>query len=113
MENGRVVELLLDEFDLTGALPAEVGRLSALRQLRLGGNQLTSLPAEIGQLTSLSYLNLSFNELTSLPAEIGQLTSLTGLGLECYRLTSVPAAFRELEAAGCRMFVGAGVTFDE
>ena len=26
MENGRVVKLVLDEFDLTGAVPAEVGR---------------------------------------------------------------------------------------
>ena len=35
MENGRVVELELEEFGLTGALPAEVGRLSALRELEL------------------------------------------------------------------------------
>ena len=53
MENGRVVELLLEEFGLTGAVPAEIGRLSALRKLDLSGNQLTSVPAEIGQLTSL------------------------------------------------------------
>ena len=31
MENGRVVELDLEEFGLTGAVPAEIGRLSALR----------------------------------------------------------------------------------
>ena len=31
MENGRVVELELEEFGLTGAVPAEIGRLSALR----------------------------------------------------------------------------------
>ena len=31
MENGRVVELVLEEFGLTGAVPAEIGRLSALR----------------------------------------------------------------------------------
>ena len=35
IENGRLVKLLLDEFDLTGAVPAEIGRLSALRQLNL------------------------------------------------------------------------------
>ena len=33
MENGRVVKLELEEFGLTGAVPAEVGRLSALRVL--------------------------------------------------------------------------------
>ena len=53
MENGRVVKLELGEFGLTGAVPAEIGRLSALRELNLGDNQLTSMPAEIGQLTSL------------------------------------------------------------
>ena len=26
MENGRVVELVLEEFGLTGAVPAEIGR---------------------------------------------------------------------------------------
>ena len=36
MENSRVVELVLEEFGLTGAVPAEVGRLSALESLRLG-----------------------------------------------------------------------------
>ena len=76
MENGRVVKLELEEFGLTGAVPAEIGRLSALRELNLSDNQLTSLPAEIGQLTSLEELNLSGNQLTSVPAEIGQLTSL-------------------------------------
>ena len=30
IENGRVVELYLEEFGLTGAVPAEIGRLSAL-----------------------------------------------------------------------------------
>ena len=53
MDRGRVVELRLAASGLTGAVPAEIGRLSALRQLNLAGNQLTSLPAEIGQLTSL------------------------------------------------------------
>ena len=40
-------------------MPAEIGRLSALRELNLGGNQLTSVPAEIGQLTSLRELCLT------------------------------------------------------
>ena len=31
IENGRVVKLVLEEFGLTGAVPAEIGRLSALR----------------------------------------------------------------------------------
>ena len=73
MENGRVVKLSLEAFGLTGAVPAEIGRLSALRQLNLGLNQLTSVPAEIGQLAALEQLYLSENQVTSLPAEMGQL----------------------------------------
>ena len=59
MENGRVVKLELEEFGLTGAVPAEIGQLTSLRVLGLSGNQLTSLPAEIGQLTSLRELYLT------------------------------------------------------
>ena len=136
MENGRVVKLSLDDFGLTGAVPAEVCRLSALRELHLSHNQLTSLPAEIGQLTALTKLDLGYNQLTSLPAEVGQLTSLTvleldgnqltsvsveigqlialeGLHLNRNRLTSLPAAIRELIAAGCDVYLDPGVTFDE
>ena len=81
MENGQVVVLMFYDVGLTGAIPAEVGRLTALRELILDDNQLTSVPAEIGQLTSLEKLTLRDNQLTSVPAEIGQLTSLTELSL--------------------------------
>ena len=135
MENGRVVKLKLMLKCLTGAVPAEIGQLAALKELVLGnkltslpaelwqltsltvlslhGNQLTSLPAEIGQLASLEQLVLSENQLTSVPAEIGQLTSLRRLYLDANQLTSLPAAIRELRAAGCEVYVDDGVTFDE
>ena len=96
MESGRVVKLVLQEFGLTGAVPAEIGRLSALRTLDLDYSSLTSLPAEIGQLTSLKVLNLRGNLLTSLPAEIGQITSLRTLDLTDNQLTSVPAEIGQL-----------------
>ena len=96
IENGRVVTLFLGAVGLTGAVPAEIGRLGALKGLYLRGNKLTSLPAEIGQLTALEWLNLRYNQLTSLPAEIGQLTSLTKLFLYNNKLTSLPAEIRQL-----------------
>ena len=96
MRSDRVVKLVLDGLSLTGAVPGEVGRLSALNELNLNHNQLTSLPAEIGQLTSLEMLCLDGNQLTSLPAEIGQLTSLEWLGLGRNQLTSVPAEIGQL-----------------
>ena len=96
MENGRVVMLEFYALGLTGAVPAEIGRLSALIMLSLGGNKLTSLPAEIGQLASLKELDLWFNQLTSVPAEIGQLTSLKELDLNRNELTSLPAEIGQL-----------------
>ena len=96
MRNGRVVKLVLDGLSLTGAVPGEVGRLTALEELHLGGNQLTSVPAEIGQLTSLERLSLHGNRLMSVPAEIGQLTSLESLDLGGNQLTSVPAEIGQL-----------------
>ena len=121
MENGRVVKLELTEAGLTGAVPAEIGRLTslvsldlwynqleslpdvigqltALKELYLEGNKLTTLPTEIGQLTSLEWLHLDGNQLTSVPAEIGQLTSLRKLYLDGNQLTSLPARIRELRA---------------
>ena len=136
MENGQVVQLVLEDFDLTGAVPAEIGRLSALTELHLGDNQLTSVPAEIGQLAVLEVLDLGGNQLTSVPAEIGQLTALRELYLYGNKLTSVPAeigqlaaleelslegnqlasvsaAIRELRAAGCHVETDDDVTVDE
>jgi leucine-rich repeat protein SHOC2 len=100
IEHGRVVELLLGDFGLTGAVPAEIGRLSALKMLWLVNNQLTSLPAEIGQLTSLDGLYLDGNQLSSLPSEIGQLTSLEELYLDGNQLTSLPAEIWQLTSLG-------------
>ena len=94
MDRGRVVTLVLQGFGLTGA--AEIGRLSALRQLILYDTQLTSVSAEIGQLTSLKWLDLGSNQLTSLPAEIGQLTALRELDLYNNQLTNLPAEIGQL-----------------
>ena len=96
MENGRVVKLWLEGFGVTGAVPAEIRRLSALEVLGLGNNQLTTVPAEIGQLASLEELRLYNNQLTTVPAEIGQLTALKRLWLSANRLTSLPAEIGQL-----------------
>ena len=96
MENGRVVKLELEGFGLTGAVPAEIGRLSALRLLSLADNELTSVPAEIGLLASLECLDLGLNQLTRVPAEIGQLASLEVLWLYNNKLTSLPTEIGQL-----------------
>jgi len=62
-------------------LPPEIGQLTALTELYLNGNQLSSLPPEIGQLTALTELYLNDNQLSSLPPELQRLTRLERLFL--------------------------------
>ena len=91
MVDGRVVWLDLSGVSLSQVVPACIGRLTALQELDLSRNQLTSVPAEIWQLTSLRELNLYGNRLRSVPA----------------------AAIRKLRAAGCVVWLDDGVTFAE
>jgi hypothetical protein len=79
-------------------LPAELGQLSALQRLGLGGDWLSTLPAELGQLTALQGLRLSYNQLSALPAEIGQLTALKKLYLDNNQLSALPAEIGQLTA---------------
>ena len=101
MENGRVVQLELEDFGLTvpAEMPRGVDRVSSRRWRSCGStamNELTIVPAQIGQLTSLTELNLGSNQLTSVPAEIGQLTSLRKLFLYGNQLTIGPAEIGQL-----------------
>ena len=77
-------------------LPADVGQLTSLLELRLEDNQLTSLPEEIGHLTNLTKLHLGQNEMTALPGEIRRLTKLTELTLHANQLTALPAEIGQL-----------------
>ena len=59
--SGRVTALDLDENELTGGIPTELGRLSNLQSLSLNDNSGLSgpLPGSFTGLTSLTYLDLS------------------------------------------------------
>ena len=76
-----IEKLNLSHNALTGALPAEIRRLSNLRTLDASYNRMTGVPAEIGQLSDLEILDLSYNQLTGLPQELGNLQHLRVLNL--------------------------------
>lgn len=79
----NLTDLWLQENDLTGAIPPQLGTLSNLRVLYLQGNALTGpIPSELSKLTNLGELNLNSNQLTgSIPSSLAQLTALQALSL--------------------------------
>ena len=96
-EDGRITRL--EQNDLTGEIPPELGQLSHLQVLRLQvawGEHLTALPPELGQLQNLTHLNLSNNGLTVLPPELGQLQNLTYLNLSRNPVTELPPEVGQL-----------------
>lgn len=88
-EFGVVIELTLDDNNLSGMIPPEIGQLSHLQILRLDRNDLFgSIPAELGQFRKMWFLSISGNQLSgNIPPELGRLTSLSGLYLSLNRLT--------------------------
>ena len=96
---GRVFRLIMESNNLIASLPAELGSLTALSDIRLNSNSLTgSIPAELGDLNALTILNLFDNSLTgAVPEELGSLSAIRVLWLHENDLTgSVPAALGNL-----------------
>lgn len=95
LEDVEGVHILdLPERGLNGTIPAGLGSLSQVTQVKLDGNQLTgAIPRELGGLNSLTTLNLNDNQLSgSLPAELGNLSSLQNFRAVNNDLTgSIPA----------------------
>lgn len=88
-EDGKVKDLCMPENNLSGTIPASLGKLTELEQLNLSRMNITgSIPSTIGNLKKLGYLNLSFNKLTGpIPAEICNLKDLGALYLDYNQLT--------------------------
>ena len=97
--NGRVTNLDLNDNQLSGTIPTQLGNLANLEELLLTRNQLTgTIPAELGSLANLEWLRLNNNQLTGeIPAELGRLTNLTVLHLSGNQLTGcVPASLQDV-----------------
>lgn len=87
--NNTVTGISLNNNNLSGALPAELGNLSNLLDLHLMSNHLTGdIPAELGNLGKLRFLRLSRNRITGrIPPQLGNLSKLELLFLGFNRLT--------------------------
>ena len=98
---GQVLILNLNNNNLGGSIPMDVGQLLELEELNLGSNQISGeIPATIGKLEYLGKLNLSDNQLSGeIPAELGNLANLRGLFLQDNESLSgpLPDSFTNLE----------------
>ena len=74
----HVYSIILNDNQLIGSIPVELGNLSQLYSLYLGNNQLSgSIPPELGNLGNMVWFYLNSNQLTgSIPPELGNLSSL-------------------------------------
>jgi len=79
----QVTILWLNNNNLVGAIPTEIGNLTNLTTLNLGSNALSGpIPSSIGLLTNLANLYLGSNALSGpIPSSIDGLTNLTYLAL--------------------------------
>ena len=82
-ENGRVVDLFLNNNNVGGTIPPEIGNLANIKRIILGTNTINgTIPVEFGNLSDLEFLNLNTNNLTGqIPVEFENLSSLNRLYL--------------------------------
>ena len=83
IRSDRVFGIDLREGELSGRLPAELGKLTNLSHLWLPYNELSGpIPPELGNLSKLSSLWITSNNLSGpLPHELGKLTDLRYLSI--------------------------------
>lgn len=86
---GHVHQIFLEDNQLVGPIPPELGDLTELTWLQLNSNQLNGpIPPELGKLTQVTWLRLEFNELTgSIPPELANMAELDSLYLADNQLT--------------------------
>ena len=98
--DGRVEELMLDDNQLSGTIPPELGELDSLRGVFFDNNQLSgSIPPELSRPNYLVYVELAGNQLTgTIPPELGDATFLRVLDLRHNELTgAIPPELEKLE----------------
>lgn len=85
----RVIKIDLENNNMLGNIPSDIGELTALTHIYFIDNQLSGvIPSALGDLSQLQLLHLNGNNLTdSIPSELGNLNLLKGLQLGNNQLT--------------------------
>ena len=91
VDGDRVVNLSLQNNNLTGFVTDSVSGLTSLVNLNLSNNQLTrDIPDGLGSMQNLRFVDLSNNQLNGfIPDSLGSLAGLTSLNVSSNRLTGV------------------------
>ena len=91
--DGSVIGLNLDDNQLSGPIPPELGKLALLKTLFLDDNQLSGqIPPQLGKLAILTTLFLEESQLSGpIPPELGKLENLRELYLSGNQLTGCVA----------------------
>lgn len=96
---GRLISIYLNDNNLNGEIPAELGQLDHLEGLYLARNDLSGrIPQELGALQNLKALMLFDNDLTgSIPHQLGDLGNLEEMRLGDNRLSgNIPESLGRL-----------------
>ncbi|KAK3412398.1 probable LRR receptor-like serine/threonine-protein kinase At1g67720 isoform X1 [Eucalyptus grandis] len=93
----RVITLNLTNAGLSGSLPPSISNLTALKNLWLGGNELSGTIPKMASLKALQTLHLENNKFEgSLPESLGQLPNLREILLQNNKLNgSIPDALQD------------------
>ncbi|MDH5605348.1 MAG: hypothetical protein OEY93_00515 [Anaerolineae bacterium] len=95
----RITVINLNNNNLAGPLPDNLGNIKTLNSLILYDNLITGpLPASFGNLTNLTNVDLSYNMISgSIPSSIGNMTGMLNLSLSNNQFTGiVPASLGNL-----------------
>ena len=101
---GKLEELRMENIGLE-ELPAFMANLSALDEFALRNNRLMSLPSSFETLRNLRHLDLRGNRFTRIPDVLRELRMLHKLDLRWNNLRAHPAWLKELRAGGCRVLL--------